>query len=462
MLAWMVYVVVVTLLLGAAAFAAEGAAQIRRTPTRWLWGASIVASLVLPIAVSSVSIQIPSLWRTVGALAPPTPFALRQLTLGAVQPSAWLDMTIGPLAEAPGLDTILARAWAAASALILLAMLVNGALLRRSERAWAREAVAGAAVHVSQDVGPAVVGLVRPRIVIPRWIAEAPAETQALVLAHEQSHLDAGDAQLLALAVLLICIMPWNLPLWWLLRRLRFAIEVDCDARVLKSGHDVSRYGEALILVGQRQSRPVAVVAAMSESRSFLEQRIRKMLRKRTKFAWAAGAAMAALGLVLAASAAEVSPPNAVPPTAAASPASARANARPGPDRVAFRLVDDAADAASKPDDERVAGPGGRELWLAPGAPVSGADFASARPGHDELGQPAVDFTLTPEGKDRLAALTRENIGRRLVILVDGKAVWAPVIRDEISAGKGQISGRFTPQEVQDLAAEIMSASAAR
>ena len=33
-----------------------------------------------------------------------------------------------------------------------------------------------------------------------------------------------------------VVLMPWNLPLWWQWRRLRFAIEVDCDARVLASG----------------------------------------------------------------------------------------------------------------------------------------------------------------------------------------------------------------------------------
>ena len=176
--------------------------------------------------------------------------------------------------------------------------------------------MAGASVYVSEDVGPAVVGLLRPRIVVPRWITQAGPETQALVLAHEQSHLDANDAQLLTVAILLIVAMPWNLPLWWQLRRLRFAIEVDCDARVLKGGHDVSRYGATLVMVGERQSGRMVTVAAMSESKSFLEQRIRKMLSTRKKFAWASAMAMGGLGFVLAASAAVVSPPNAGPPSA--------------------------------------------------------------------------------------------------------------------------------------------------
>jgi beta-lactamase regulating signal transducer with metallopeptidase domain len=310
MLAWMVYVLVVTAILAAAAFAAERSAQIRKASTRWLWVASICASLVLPVVISSVSIQVPSLTSAVGQTAPQKLIPLRQMTSSAIQPSAWLGAGTQRRAAAPDVDTILARAWAGASGLLFLAILFSGAQLYRRKRDWERQVMAGAAVFVSEDVGPAIVGLLRPHIVVPRWIIHATAETQGLVLAHEQSHLDAKDAQLLAVAILLIVAMPWNLPLWWQLRRLRFAIEVDCDTRVLKIGHDASRYGETLIMVGERQSNRIAVVAAMSESKSFLEQRIRTMLRKQKKFAWASASAMAGLGFVLAASAAEVSPPN--------------------------------------------------------------------------------------------------------------------------------------------------------
>ena len=52
-------------------------------------------------------------------------------------------------------------------------------------------------------------------------------------MAHERSHLDAGDPRLIALAVTLLVLMPWNPLLWWQFRRLRRAIEVDCDTRVL-------------------------------------------------------------------------------------------------------------------------------------------------------------------------------------------------------------------------------------
>jgi hypothetical protein len=105
--------------------------------------------------------------------------------------------------------------------------------------------------------------------------------------------------------------MPWNLPLWWQLRRLRHAIEVDCDARVLKQGHDANHYGKTLIAVGARQSAFIGAVAAMSESKSFLEERIKIMLQKPSKGWRVAAAALGCLSLVLVAVAAEVGPPNA-------------------------------------------------------------------------------------------------------------------------------------------------------
>ena len=133
---------------------------------------------------------------------------------------------------------------------------------------------------------------------------------QELVVAHEQSHLEARDAHLVMIALGLLVFMPWNVPLWWQLRRLRLAIEIDCDARVLRRGYDVSRYGEVLIAVGERQSPTIGMAAAMSEPGSQLERRIRNMLRKRTRHSSVTAAALACLGIAFAAGAAEISPPD--------------------------------------------------------------------------------------------------------------------------------------------------------
>ena len=195
-----------------------------------------------------------------------------------------------------------------ASASLWLLLLGSSASLRWKRRGWEIRNLAGVAVYVAPDVGPAVVGLFRPRIVVPGWLSELPPAKQALVIAHETLHLQARDPQVLAAALGLLLCAPWNVPLWWQLLRLRRAIEVDCDAGVLRGGVDVRRYGETLLAVGRRQSRSIASVTAMSEPQSFLEQRITIMLRKPPK-TWALMAAtLSALSLTLVAVATQMAP----------------------------------------------------------------------------------------------------------------------------------------------------------
>jgi len=310
MLAWMSYVIVVSLLLSLASLALERSARVRQRPTRWLWGASMIASLLVPLVVSSVSVQTPLLAGVVDPAIPQRVVALRDITASGLSPSGWLTATVGQFSASPDLDRLLQVGWSAASTVLLLAILVGSVQLNRCRRRWERGNMAGVPVDISEDAGPAIVGLLRPHIVVPRWLLQCPADIQELVIAHEQSHLEAHDARLVTIALGLLVCMPWNLPLWWQLRRLRLAIEIDCDARVLRRGYDVSRYGETLIAVGERQSATIAMVAAMSEPRSSLDQRIRNMLRKETKHAHATAVAFACLGTVFAVGAAGISPPN--------------------------------------------------------------------------------------------------------------------------------------------------------
>src|SRR5262245_16005486 len=169
--------------------------------------------------------------------------------------------------------------------------------------------MAGIAVSIAGDCGPAVVVLFRPHIVVPRWLTKLSPDEQELVIAHERSHLGAYDTQLLTIAVCLVACMPWNPMLWWQLRRLRLAIETDCDARVLGLGYPIARYSETLIAVGERQSASYAMTMAGYGSKSFLEQRIHNMLRKKTRHARVWALALAGLGVGLAVCAAEVAPP---------------------------------------------------------------------------------------------------------------------------------------------------------
>jgi hypothetical protein len=318
MLPWIIYVIAVSLLLGAAAGVAEQAARMRRAPSRWFWTLAIVASLLLPTIIASVSIQLPSI---AGSSVPQKMIALREVTSTRLSPQTWMNAKSVHAATLPGMDLLLRRCWLAMSAAMSTVLAASAAHLYWRKRRWRVGTVGGASVYLAPNVGPAVVGLLRPRIVVPDWLTESPAGEQATVLAHEQSHLDAGDPALLTVALCLLVFMPWNLPLWWQLRRLRYAIEVDCDARVLRAGHAAAEYAETLIAVGRRQSAFIGAVAAMSESKSFLERRIEIMVWKPGMGWRAQAAALGFLSFALLAVAAEVGPPNAQvgPPNAQSS-----------------------------------------------------------------------------------------------------------------------------------------------
>jgi hypothetical protein len=139
-------------------------------------------------------------------------------------------------------------------------------------------------VTVAQDVGPAVFGWLQPRVVFPRWLLSAPLNMQEMALVHEREHLDARDPQILTTVTLLFALFPWNAPLAWMLRRLRFAMEVDCDARVVRGGADPVRYGEALLYVSQRQAPSPATSIALIERPSQLERRINIMFASPRKY----------------------------------------------------------------------------------------------------------------------------------------------------------------------------------
>ncbi|NPB05300.1 MAG: protein translocase subunit SecD [Aquificae bacterium] len=81
---------------------------------------------------------------------------------------------------------------------------------------------------------------------------------------------------------------------------------------------------------------------------------------------------------------------------------------------------------------------------------VTGDDLADAYPTTDEMGRPAVGFTLTPEAARRFAEFTEKNVGKPMAIVLDGRVVSAPVIRSRIS-DRGIITGHFTTEEVKNL-----------
>jgi bla regulator protein blaR1 len=310
MLAWMMYAALVTLTLSAAAWAAERAAKDRRAATRWVWIAALIGSLVLPTLMATLSIRLPVALKH-DTSPTSAEIVLRDAT-SIPMPPALLELGDTQSYETSAhIDALIRDAWVAASTLMSLTLALGSVLLHRRKRGWREGQVCSERVLVAPDAGPAVVGLMRSRIVVPAWLLQASVEQQQCTIAHERSHLHARDPQLVALALVLLTLMPWNALLWWQFRRLRRAIEVDCDARVLAGGHDVGAYCETLIQVGQRQSSRIALVPAMSDSASFLELRIRHMLRQPKKWTRISAAALACMALGMAAFAAQVTPPEA-------------------------------------------------------------------------------------------------------------------------------------------------------
>ncbi|BBC00381.1 preprotein translocase subunit SecD [Bradyrhizobium elkanii] len=84
---------------------------------------------------------------------------------------------------------------------------------------------------------------------------------------------------------------------------------------------------------------------------------------------------------------------------------------------------------------------------------VSGGELSDAQPGFDQrTGEAIVSFKFNTSGARKFAQATAENVGQPFAIVLDNKVISAPVIREPITGGQGQISGSFTVQSANDLA----------
>ena len=84
---------------------------------------------------------------------------------------------------------------------------------------------------------------------------------------------------------------------------------------------------------------------------------------------------------------------------------------------------------------------------------VTGAELIDAQPGFDQrTGEPVVNFKFNTSGARKFAQATSEGVGRLFAIKLDKEVITAPVIREPIIGGAGQISGNFTAKSANDLA----------
>ncbi len=295
MLMWMAYAMFVGALTALAALAVDRASRLARIPTRWVWAAAIVFAIGLAMRGPEVdgSFSVPTFgFASSDAAESVSPangdwFTVARWRLA--ENARWLDVarvlrstggtTIGRVD-----DTYMIAGWIALSALLAIAFVVVHARLDRARSRWPRAELHGTAVRLSTHVGPAAIGLLRSEIVVPTWLLARSNAEQRMALAHESSHRRARDPQLLGAAWVALILFPWNPALWLMVSRLRLAIEVDCDRRVLRGGASPSAYGSLLVAVAELASplRPSAL--ALADDSSHLKTRILAMDAHLPKF----------------------------------------------------------------------------------------------------------------------------------------------------------------------------------
>jgi hypothetical protein len=167
-------------------------------------------------------------------------------------------------------------------------------------------------VRVTADIGPAIVGVLGYQIVVPRWCLSLEDHEQSLIVAHERQHALAFDPALICVGALAVLLVPWNVSLWYLMRRLRASIELDCDARVLAQTPDVHTYGTLLLRVGARSPSTPLFAAALGETASQLERRLRVMSTRGNRISRPLVAISAVATFLLLAAAARAPRPEAV------------------------------------------------------------------------------------------------------------------------------------------------------
>lgn len=131
--------------------------------------------------------------------------------------------------------------------------------------------------------------------------------------------------------------------------------------------------------------------------------------------------------------------------------------------KLSFHLVDESTNAMMaqmgkiSADSMLVNGDETGPIVLKRSVVVGGESLEDSRGTYDEKGNPAVSFSFKATGAKKFANATRENVGGRLAIVLDGKVISAPTINSPITGGQGIITGNFTVAAANDLSLLLRS-----
>lgn len=280
-----VFLLIVSAVASAAASPMEAGLRRMGAPTRFAW----LGAMALGPALLGA--------RALGLLG----------MLDGKGPPVWVPvfelpaLQVGPTAATNGLGVqgALAILWLF-TALGLIALVARTHRVLLKERSsWESTRVMEWDVYVSTDRGPAVAGVRRPWIVLPRWVLALPEYELRMVLLHEREHLRARDTHLLGASLALLALSAWNPLTWWQLRRVRAAMELDCDRRVLRAAPDTAVYGSSLLSVAARASGPSLGLAAFTERSLNLKRRILAMTAKTSRWTALGGVVLVVVGTVV-------------------------------------------------------------------------------------------------------------------------------------------------------------------
>ena len=308
---WIVYVLLVGGLLACAAAAFDDLLRRAAMPTRWVW----VAALLATTAFTAMSMR-----RTAPAFNPSIAATVRVSALRVSASSgglletmaharAWTGQAVARvlstahhgLSASVQLSLIVAWVTTSAGMIVILFLVHRG--MDRERRRWPLAQLFDVSVRITPSEGPAVVGITTPEIVVPRWLLARTAEEQRLVVVHEREHITARDHLLLLGGLLIAALFPWHPAVWWAVSRLRLAIELDCDARVLHRGVQPRPYGTLLIdIAGQCAGHRVGALA-LADRPSHLERRLLAMKNTKPRLTLARSGtlgALAALSILVA------------------------------------------------------------------------------------------------------------------------------------------------------------------
>jgi len=403
-----------TLVAGAAHFLDLALRSLRR-PSRWIWATALAGTTVPPLVIL--------LFPWTGGKEPPQGAGLTLEALYATLGHGSHQAPSFPPGLAQVLDTPLLWGWIVSSLSVFLLFLGATVRLRRRAETWAVGKAAEEEVLLSDGLGPAVLGLLKPRIILPPWAFALESGKLEMILLHEGEHRRARDPALLTLGVALVGLAPWNPAAWWIFRRLRLAVEGDCDARVLARGVSRKEYGNLLlgmVSVG-RGTFPLAPALAEG-SGSFLERRLR-MMKTRVGRTKAAGVAFgtAAGGLLLALACETPTPP---PSASGVEEAEMAVELRDGTSQLPQKVLIRESDGA------------------VPGEKTAESGAFKLRPLSEGDGGPAlepliyIDGVRVEGGKEAIADLDPDAIDR--IEVVKGPAAEA-VLGEEAAGGVIQI-----------------------